>query len=257
MNMVRSPGYMYDAVSVLVGRELRIRYKGSTLGMLWAILSPLGTVAIMHIVFTKILPLNIPNYAAFIYSGLLPWTWFQAAVQTGAATLLDNRDLVRMPFFRRPLLPLVVTSTNFILYLLALPVLVLLLLFEGIAPSPLLLLLPLVWIVQAVVTLAFTVLFAALGVLIRDIQHLLGVAMLLWFYLTPIFYDLDRLSTEQARWFLLNPLAVVVEAHRALAIHQQMPNWIPLAIWGIVGIMLLLASLAVFRMLEDAFVEEV
>lgn len=253
----RSAGYLYDIVFTLVGRELRIRYKGSLLGILWAILSPLGTVAILHLLFTRIVPLNIPNYAAYIYSGLLPWTWFQAAVQTGAATLLDNRDLVRTPFFPRPMLPVVVTSTNFMLYLLALPVLLLLLVVEGIAFTPALLLLPLIWLVLLLFTLACTLLVAALGVLIRDVQHLLGVGLLLWFYLTPIFYDIDRISPSTARWFALNPLAVLVGAHRAVTLGGTMPDWTLLGGWTLASGALLAASLLVFRALEDAFVEEV
>ena len=257
MSIVHSPGYFLDVMTTLVERELRIRYKGSLLGLLWAILSPLGTVFILHFLFTRILPLNIPHYAAFVYSGLLPWTWFQAAVQTSAATLIDNRDLVRKPFFPRPLLPAVVTGTNFILYLLALPVLLAILVVEGLTLSPALALLPLVWLVQAIFTLACAVLFAALGVLIRDVQHLLGVGMLLWFYLTPIFYDLDRVAPAQARWLMLNPMTVFVRAHRALVLYGQMPDWGALGITLLMGLALLGASLVIFRALEDMFVEVV
>lgn len=257
MSVARSSGYLFDVISTLVGRELRLRYKGSLLGLLWAVLSPLGTVFILHFLFTRVLPLNIPHYAAFIYSGLLPWTWFQAAVQTSAATLIDNRDLVRKPFFPRPLLPTVVTGTNFILYLLALPVLLVILAVEGLPLSPALALLPLIWLAQAIFTLACTVLVAALGALIRDVQHLLGVGMLLWFYLTPIFYDLDRVTPTQARWLLLNPMAVLVQAHRALVLHGQMPDWGALVATILVGLALLGVSLAVFRALEDMFVEVV
>jgi len=257
VSKTHSFGYFWDVMTTLVGRELRLRYKGSLLGLLWAILSPLGTVFILHFLFTRILPLNIPHYAAFIYSGLLPWTWFQAAVQTSAATLMDNRDLVRKPFFPRPLLPAVVTVTNFVLYLLALPVLLAILVIEGLPLSPALAVLPLVWLAQACFTLACAILVAALGALIRDVQHLLGVGMLLWFYLTPIFYDLDRVTPAQARWLLLNPMTVLVHAHRTLTLYGRMPDWGALAITALVGVALLAASLAVFRALEDLFVEEV
>lgn len=251
------PVYLVDVITALVGRELRLRYKGSLLGLLWAILSPLGTVFILHFLFTRILPLNIPNYAAFIYSGLLPWTWFQAAVQTSAATLMDNRDLVRKPFFPRPLLPAVVTATNLILYLLALPVLLVILVIEGLPLTLALALLPLVWLAQALFTLACATLVAALGALIRDVQHLLGVGMLLWFYLTPIFYDLDRVTPAQARWLLLNPMATLVRAHRAIVLYGQTPDWGALGLTALVGAALFGASLAVFGALEDLFVEEV
>jgi lipopolysaccharide transport system permease protein len=251
------PGLLYDTLHALVLRELHVRYKSSLLGLLWAVLSPLGTVAILHLLFTRIVPLGIPHYAAFIYSALLPWTWFQSAVQTGAGTLIDHRDLVRKPFFPRPLLPAVVTASHFLLYLLALPVLLALLLVEGVRPAPILLLLPVVWLVQAIFALACTTLVAALGALVRDVQHLLGLVLLLWFYLTPIFYDLDRVKSAQARWLLLNPMAVLVQAHRTIALDGRQPDWAALGACALVGAALLAAALAVFRALEHLVVEEV
>ena len=88
---VTAVGQALDILRALVGREMHIRYKGSILGVLWAVLSPLGTVLILHMLFTRLMPLNIPHYAAFIYSGLLPWAWFQAAVQAAfAAHITEN-----------------------------------------------------------------------------------------------------------------------------------------------------------------------
>ncbi len=248
-------GYYSDVVRALVGRELAIRYKGSVLGLLWAVLSPLATVVILYFLFTRIIPLDIPHYSAFIYSGLLPWTWFSAALQTGSSTLLDNRDLVRKPFFQRPLLPVVVVGSNFLLYLLALPVLVASLLIEGLSLTPALLWLPLIWVVQALFTLACSMLMAALSVVVRDMQHLLGIILLMWFYLTPIFYSLNQLSPQTSRFYVLNPMAVIIEAHRAVALLGFAPDW--LALGGVVATsgLLLTFSYIVFRTLEDTFVE--
>jgi lipopolysaccharide transport system permease protein len=253
MNIARSPSYLFDVIVTLVERELRMRYKGSVLGLLWAILSPLGTVLILYILFSKVLPLNIPNYAAFIYSGLLPWTWFQASMFSSAATLNDNRDLVRKPFFPRLLLPGVVTAANFILYLLALPVMLVLVVWEGLTLTPVLFLLPLLWLLLGILTLGFTLIISALGVLIRDIQHLLGVVMLLWFYLTPIFYDVP----DQASWLYLNPLTILVKAHRDILLYGQAPQLPHLAVLSLVSGSLFLGGLFLFRYLEDLFVEEV
>ena len=250
-------GHALEVVGILIARELRIRYKGSVLGVAWALLSPLGTVAILHLLFTRLLPLGIPHYAPFVYSALLPWTWFQVSVSNGATALLDNRDLVRKPFFVRPLLPAVVAGSQFVLYLLALPVLLVLMLAEGMPLRPGLLLLPLVWMPLAVWTLACTTLMAALGVLIRDIQHLLGVVLMLLFYLTPVFYDLDRVAPRSAALLRLNPIGVIVEAHRALALDGALPSWTALGLWGLGGAALLATSLALFHALEHQLIEEV
>ena len=249
-------GQSFDMFRVLVGRELHTRYKGSFFGILWAVLSPLGTVVVMSFVFGRVLDMRIPNYTAFIYTGLLPWIWFSTAVQSGASTLAENRDLVRIPFFYRPLLPAIVTSTNFLLYLFALPVLLVLVVIDGLPITTAMLALPAVWIVQSLLTLAVTILVSATAVLVRDIQHLLGVVLLFWFYLTPVFYDLQQVPLSFRPWFELNPMAALVLAHREILVHGRSPDWNALGYWAVIGAVLLTASIFVFRALEDAFVEE-
>src|SRR5262249_21635575 len=104
-----SPGQLFDTLRILVGREFRVRYQGSGLGIIWAIITPLGTVVVLHYVFAKVLTFAAPHFGAFMYSAMLPWVWFQSAVQLAATTLRDNRALVRTPFFSKPLLPWTVT----------------------------------------------------------------------------------------------------------------------------------------------------
>jgi lipopolysaccharide transport system permease protein len=249
-------GHRFDTLRALVSREFRMRYKGSFLGIIWAILSPLGTVLTLQFVFTRILPFGTPHFAVFLYSAMLPWVWFQSAIQASAGTLGDNRDLVRTPFFFKPMLPAVVTCTNFLLYLFALPVLLGLMASDEIAFTPALAALPILWIVQGILTLAFTVFISAIGVLVRDVQHLMGVVMMLWFYVTPIFYDLKQVPPDLARWFSLNPMAAIVSAHRGIVLYGDFPNWTELAALAIVSIAILGVSVAIFRQLEDAFIDE-
>jgi ABC-type polysaccharide/polyol phosphate export permease len=118
-------------------------------------------------------------------------------------------------------------------------------------------LLPAVWLVLCLFTLACTVLFAALGVLVRDVQHLLGVFMLLWFYLTPVFYDLERAPPDQARALLLNPMTVLVTAHRDVTLAGRSPDWQALLACAAFALVLLAAGAAFFRALEHRIIEEV
>jgi len=256
MSTSESTGHFIDTLRVLVAREFRMRYKGSAFGVLWAILSPLGTVAILHFLFSQVLPIGIPNFAAFMYTALLPWTWFQASVQTGSNVLSDNRALVRTPFFSKPLLPWAVTCTNFGLYLFALPVVFALMVYEGLPFTTALLALPLIWIVQWILTLGFTMLMAAIGILVRDVQHLISVVLLFWFYLTPIFYDLSQIPPDYSQWFVLNPMTAIVTAHRAVTVYGQLPDWIALAEVAAASVVLLGLSLVLFRTLEDSFIDE-
>jgi lipopolysaccharide transport system permease protein len=250
-------GHLGDTLGALVGRELRMRYKGSFFGILWAVLTPLATAVILQFLFTKLLKFSIPHFAAFLYSGLLPWTWFQSTLQTGATTLLENRDLVRTPFFAKPLLPGAVTCTNFLMYVLALPILLGLMAADGLPFTPALAALPAVWIAQGILILGFTLLIASLGVLVRDMAHLMVVILTFWFYLTPIFYDLNQIPIESSRWLAFNPMAAIITAHRAVTIRGQLPDWLALGYVTLFSAALLAVSIFVFRMLEDAFIDEV
>jgi ABC-type polysaccharide/polyol phosphate export permease len=248
-------GHSLDTLRALVGREFRMRYKGSFFGVLWAVLSPLGTVIVLQLVFTKILRFSTPNFGVFLYSAMLPWAWFAAAVQTSATTLSDHRDLVRTPFFFKPLLPAAVTCTNFLLYLFALPVLFGLMLADGVPFTSALIALPAIWAVEGLLALGFSLFVAAIGILMRDVQHLIGVVLLFWFYLSPIFYDMEQVPPELAPWFSINPMAAIVMAHRGVILNGEFPDWRLLGMWALIAVAVLLVSLKVFTHLEDAFID--
>jgi lipopolysaccharide transport system permease protein len=255
-DLTESTGHKVDTLRALVGREFRMRYKGSFFGVLWAVLSPLGTVLVLQLVFTRILTFSTPNFGVFLYSAMLPWAWFAASVQSSATTLLDHRDLVRTPFFHKPLLPAAVTCTNFLLYVFALPVMFGLMVADGIPFTGAMLALPAIWVVEGLLTLAFCLLIAALGILMRDIQHLIGVVLMFGFYLTPIFYELSQVPPELSSWFRFNPMAAIVSAHRDVLLHGRLPDWRELGVWALASLALLAICLNVFKRLEDAFIDE-
>jgi homopolymeric O-antigen transport system permease protein len=254
--MGESISQFLDTLRILVAREFRMRYKGSFFGIVWALITPIATAIVLQILFTKVLTLAVPHLATFIYSAILPWTWFQASLQTGSSTISDNRDLVRTPFFSKPLLPWAVTCTNFVLYLIALPVAFGLMAYDGLPFTSALVLLPIIWLVQWILTLAFTVLLAGIGILVRDIQHLITVILVFWFYLTPIFYDLNQISPKYVGWFSLNPMAAIVMAHRDVTLRGRAPDWGALAAVAIAGVAILGLSLAMFRAVEDSFIDQ-
>ncbi|MEK0189659.1 ABC transporter permease, partial [Microcoleus anatoxicus] len=124
-------------------------------------------------------------------SGLLIWTWSQTALFKSTALITNNRALIRQPNFPTEILPLVTTTTGLIHFLLALPVLIIFLAVDGVRPSYVLLILPLLMFIQFILTVSFAYPLAALNVTFRDTQHTLGVLLQMFFYLTPIFYDLN------------------------------------------------------------------
>ena len=164
-----------DLVRALVGRELKLRYKRSLLGLLWSLVTPLLQVVAFSFLFRAVLPLNVPHYPAFVLCGVLGWTWFQSSLFLASAAVVDNRELIRRPGFPTAVLPAVTVGTHLVHYLLALPVLLVFVLVDGGRFGPALLLLPLVVAVQYVLTLGLAYPIAACHVTFRDTQHLVGV----------------------------------------------------------------------------------
>src|SRR3990172_511666 len=122
MQAVGSPSvYLVDLLIILIGRDMKLRYRRSVLGLAWTLLNPLAQLLVLNFVFSRILPLNIPNYPSFLFVGLLAWSWFQSSLINGTGAIVDNRDLIKRPGFPEAILPLVTVSANFIHFLLALP----------------------------------------------------------------------------------------------------------------------------------------
>ena len=188
--------YVRDLLRELITRDLKLRYKRSVLGLLWALVTPLSQLMIFTFLFNRVLPLNIPNYTVFVFCGVLAWNWFNATLYMAAGSIVDNRDLVRRPGFPVAVLPVVTVGTNLIHYLLALPILIVFLLFDGGRITPAFAALPVLIAVQFAFILGLSYLIAAAHVTFRDTQHMLGVILMLLFYLTPVFYSADKIPEQ-------------------------------------------------------------
>jgi len=185
----------------LFRRELRVKYRGSLLGVAWSLVNPLVLVGVYTLVFSVLWKaFSIPHYPLFIVSGLVVWIFFQSSLLSASGSLLGQANLVKQVRFPRQLLPLAVVGTNLVSAAVMLAVVVPLNLafipeVRSTFWAALLLLLPLVALVSglAIVVASATVVF-------RDIEHLLATVMLPWFFLTPVFYTFGQLPRiEQHR----------------------------------------------------------
>lgn len=248
--------HLRDLLSELVQRDMRLRYKRSLLGVLWSLLNPLLQLVVFTFIFGVVLPLNIPHFPLFLFTGLLAWNWFQSSLIEATGAIVDNRELIRRPGFPDAILPLVSVSTNFLHYLLALPVLLIFVAASGIPFHPVLLALPLVLAVQFIITLGLAYVVAALHVRFRDTRYLLGIALLLGFYLSPVFYDAAAIPAAYQGIYRLNPMVTLLEAYRAMLMEGVFPSpWMLLA-WAVVGALVLLLGVRLFRRMSVHFAEE-
>jgi lipopolysaccharide transport system permease protein len=252
----RKVAHFFDLLRELVDRDMKLLYKRSALGIAWTLINPLLQLAVFSFVFRSVIPINIPKYSSFAFSGLLIWTWSQTALFQATGLITSNRALIRQPNFPIAILPVVTTTTGLIHFLLALPVLMIFLIIDGLQPNLVLLVLPVLLVIQFILTVSLAYPLAALNVTFRDTQHTLGVLLQMLFYLTPIFYDLNSVPKEYQIFYQLNPMVPLIEAYRAVLLRGVQPDWLALSIVSLAVIVLLPIGLGIFRRQSDRFVEE-
>ena len=248
--------YARDLLRELVSRDMKIRYKRSMLGIAWTMINPLMQILIFTFLFNRVLPLNIPHYTVFVFCGVLAWNWFQTSLYLAAGGITENRDLVRRPGFPVAVLPVVTVATNMLHFLLSLPILLVCVLIDGLPLSPAVAALPLVLLVQFGLTLGLAYLIAATHVFFRDVQHILSIGLSLLFYLTPIFYTADRVPAEYQQLYLLNPMAQLVAAYRAIFLQGIWPDGGALLGVAIFAVAMFALGYTIFVRASYRFVEE-
>jgi ABC-2 type transport system permease protein len=254
----------------LVRKELKVKYKNSFLGFVWTLLNPALYLVVFTIVFQELLPNGVDDFAIFFLAGLLAWNLFAAGVSGATASIVGNASLVQKVWFPREILPFAAIGASVMHFIYQAAVLLTALVVFGRAPDwALLPLVPVALVVMLLVAAGLGVLLAAANVYLRDVQHLLELALLAWFWMSAIVYPfrlIDEKLGDNAWMALLNPVIPVVITFQK-AIYNPIDDTVPtngagwyLSVLGVVGgaaILFLLFSLWVFGRLEDNFSEEI
>ncbi len=248
--------YYHDLLRELVIRDIKLLYKRSVLGLAWTMINPILQLIVFSFVFQSVLNVGIDQYASFAFTGLLIWTWSQSALFQATGLITGNRPLIRQPRFPSAILPIVTVTTGWIHFVLALPVLMVFLLMDGVKLQPIVLLLPIIMALQFVLTVSFAYPLAALNVVFRDTQHTLGVLLQLLMYLSPIFYQADMVPELFQPLYSLNPMVPLIAAYRAILLEGKSPSWISLGVLSLVTAVVLPIGHAIFRHQGRRFVEE-
>ncbi len=210
----------------LVTKDLKVRYKNSVLGFLWSLLNPLLMMLVYTIVFTKIFPSGVNNFEIFVLVGLLPWNWCARSLTGCSTSLLDNSTIIKKVYFPRVLLPVSVVASEAINFLLAVPVLFVLMGLFGLPFTLWIAYLPVLFVIQAMLLIGLGLFLAGLNVIFRDTGVILEVVILAWFFLTPVFYDLQIAYPSVARmvyWF--NPMASIITQYRTILYSGGRPDF--------------------------------
>jgi lipopolysaccharide transport system permease protein len=250
-------------ISSLVARELKARYRGSVFGFLWSFINPLLLLLIYTFVFTTVIPNEEPRtkpYALFMFSGILPWTWFATSLSDAAGSLLAGGNLIKKVLFPAEVLPIVSVLANMVHFFFGLTILVFFLLVYRHYPSPS----DLVWFpvavaVEFVFATALALLLSALTVHFRDIRDILANVLTLWFFATPIIYPIFQANVQKFRpLFNANPFThLAVSYQEILFFYGPIGHWKWLLLVGGLSIPLFLACYWIFDRLRDSFAEAV
>ncbi len=245
----------WELLVLLTMREVKLRYQGTVLGILWTLAKPLLLALVLSFALSRVLRVDVGDvpYALFLLSALFPWGWFQASVQFSAPSFSNNAPLLKKVYFPRFVLPLSTVTNQLFHFVLSIPILLLLLVAWGYYPGPQWLIgIPMLIAVQLLMLAGTVLLVSSINVFLRDLEHLVEVFLTLWFYLTPILYPLD-LVRDTVGWLIyLNPMASLIQAWRDLFLHNKVPG---VELWPalVFAAITLVAGVIAFKNLEGHF----
>lgn len=240
----------------LVSRHLNARYRGSLLGFLWSFLNPLCLIAVYSLVFRYYMrTAGVDNYTLYLFAGLLPWIWFSTGLLEATGSISSTGSLITKAMFPPHILPAVAVLTNLANFIFAIPLLLAVMFYSGVAPGLGLLFLPLILFIEAVFLLGISLAFSALNVHYRDVQHILGNVMTLWFFLTPIIYRPQDVPEEIYLSLVLNPIAHFTEMYQHIFYAGQNPSMRSLAVTAGIAVVTLFLGSAIFNRYREEFAE--
>lgn len=253
---VRGFRHRLDVFRVLFSRDLKVMYKRSALGVGWALGMPVVQLIVFSFIFRKVLDVQIDHYPAFIFIGVLVWGWFHTAVGESVGLITSNRALVGQPGFPLVVLPNVTVAVRMFHFLVAGPLLVGMLVWNGLPPNPAWAFIPILIAVQYIFTVGLAYPLASLNVVWKDTQHVTRVGLQLLMFLSPVFYTLDLVPENSLRWYELNPMVGMLDAWRDVLMQGVMPDPLVLGKLLLLGLVLLFAGRWLFVRQSHRFLEE-
>jgi lipopolysaccharide transport system permease protein len=223
---LRTLPHYWDLIVVLTAHRIRVRYKQSALGPLWAIVQPLAMMITFALVFSVIarVPSNGQPYAVFAYAGLLPWTAFAAALATGAGSLVSHAPLVTRVYFPREILPLTYVAAALFDLAVASTVLGLMLLYYGVPLTASAIYVIPVILVLAMLATAMSLILCAVNVRYRDVGVAMPLLLQLWMFASPVIYPLSAVPAAWRSVYALNPMVGIVDGFRRAVLEGRPPD---------------------------------
>jgi lipopolysaccharide transport system permease protein len=248
-----------ELVFFMIWRDIKVRYKQTLLGAAWAVIQPVLTMLVFNFVFGTIakVPTEGIPYPIFSYVALLPWGLFSAALNNASRSLTTNQNMVTKIYFPRLVLPLASVLGGLVDFAIAFLILIVMMVYYKITPTPAIWTLPLFLVLTVVTALGVALWLSAINVQYRDVNYVLPFLTQFWLFLTPVAYSAKVISDKWQIVYSLNPMAGVVNGFRwALLGTNTGPN-IYMAVSVGISLIFLISGLFYFRSMERTFADTI
>jgi lipopolysaccharide transport system permease protein len=242
----------------LVLRELKLRYKQAAIGVGWAIIQPVLAVLIFSLIFGRFAKISTGSttpYVIFVFTAVLPWTYFAEAVRRSSTGLVSDADLIRKVYFPRLIVPLAMVIAPLADFAAGLIVLLVMLAWFHIALSPAIVLLPFFLIVALALALSIGLWLGPFSVRYRDVMHALPFLVQVWLYASPVVYPASIVPERWRLLYSLNPMVGVIEGFRWALLGTAQPDVRAMAISGVFIAVALALGVVYFRKMERSFAD--
>ena len=241
-----------------VQKEIRGRYKNSILGVMWSFLNPLLQLVVYSIIFGNLLaPPDDTTYHIYICVALIPWTFFTTVISQAAFTIIANGNILKKVFFPREILPISVVTSGAVNFFISTIIILILVALSGIGFTKLILFYPLIFFIQYLLLIGISFIVSSITVYVRDLEHIIGIILMVGFYATPIVYKIEDLKSPFLQTCMqFNPMTHLIDAYRAIFYYQTMPDLKMLGIMLAISIVLTIVGYIVFKKLQKGFAEE-
>lgn len=257
MNIFNQLYHYRELLKTNVKKEIRGKYKGSFLGVLWSFLNPLLTVLVYAIFFPYIMRVPQENYLIYLITGIIPWGFFTNVVTTGCNCVYVNSGIIKKVYFPRSILPISTVVAGLINFFISCLVIILFLIIGGVGLSfNILWVFPIAFI-QSLFSLGLLFILSAINVYIKDIQYIIGFFINLVFYATPIIYNAQMLPGKFQKLLNFNPMTHFINQYRNIFYYKTNPDFSSMLFIFILSLVILVIGYNIFKKLEKGFAEEV
>lgn len=246
-----------DLFYFLVIRDIKIKYRQTALGALWAIIQPFFSMIVFSIFFGSLAKMpsdNIP-YPIFAYTALVPWTYFANSLSNSANSLVGNTTLITKIYFPRMIIPIAPILAGVIDFFISLLVLFAMMFYYGISPTPYIIVFPFLLVLMMMIATGMGMWFAALNAQYRDIKYTVPFLIQFWMFASPIVYSASLIPEKYRIWYGLNPMAGIIEGFRSILLGTVSFPFKMIFLSTIISILIFVSGAMYFRRMERYFAD--